>query len=163
MSEEKIVSGFLVSKTDPKGKITYCNQAFVDISGFTEQELLGKPHNIVRHTDMPRSIFAYLWKKIQSKEEVNVYVKNLSKDGSYYWVFANVTPSFDMNDNIIGYYSVRRKPNAKGVKIATELYAKIREAEKNGGIESGLAFFHKYFQELGESYENFILHTQVEQ
>lgn len=77
MGGEKIVSSFLVSKTDPKGKITYCNQAFIDISGFTEQELLGKPHNIVRHADMPRSIFAYLWKKIQNREEVNVYVKNL--------------------------------------------------------------------------------------
>ena len=162
MSREKVVNGFLVSKTDPKGKITYCNEAFINISGFTEEELLGKPHNIVRHTDMPRSIFAYLWKKISNKEEVNVYVKNLAKNGDYYWVFANVTPSLDIRGNIIGYYSVRRKPNARGIESATALYAKIKEAENNGGIESGLAFFRQYFQDLGQSYENFVLHLQVE-
>ncbi|RDU59857.1 PAS domain-containing protein [Helicobacter marmotae] len=161
MSEEKKVNGFLVSKTDTRGRITYCNQAFIDISGFSENELLGKPHNIVRHKDMPRSIFAYLWREIAQKKEVNVYVKNLAKDGGYYWVFANVTPSLDTAGKVIGYYSVRRKPNPKGVSLAIELYAKIQEAEKQGGIESGLAFFHKFFADLKQSYDNFILHAQV--
>lgn len=161
MGKEKLVSGFLVSKTDTKGRITYCNRAFIDISGFLESELLGKPHNIVRHTDMPRTIFAYLWREISSKREVNVYVKNLAKDGGYYWVFANVTPSLDIFGNTVGYYSVRRKPNKEGLDVAVKLYQKIKEAESNGGIESGLKFFHKYFEDLGESYENFILRLQV--
>ena len=130
MSKEKLVSGFLVSKTDTKGRITYCNRAFIDISGFLERE-------------------------------VNVYVKNLAKDGGYYWVFANVTPSLDIFGNTVGYYSVRRKPRKEGLDAAAKLYQKIKEAESNGGIESGLKFFHKYFEDLGESYENFILRLQV--
>lgn len=161
MSSEKKVSGFLVSKTDLKGKITYCNQAFIDISGFSEAELLGKPHNIVRHSDMPRSIFAYLWKEISNKREVNVYVKNHAKDGGYYWVFANVTPSFNTLGEVVGYYSVRRKPNPKGIEAVTSLYAKIREVEQSNNIEAGLNFFKSYFENLGQSYENFILHLQL--
>lgn len=161
MSKEKLVDGFLVSKTNPKGQITYCNQAFIDVSGFNEAELLGKPHSIVRHPDMPRSIFAHLWREITNKREVNVYVKNLSKDGDYYWVFANVTPSFDIQGNIIGYYSVRRKPRREGIQTAQSLYEKIKSAEKDGGIESGLKYFHNFFIELGQSYENFILRVQT--
>lgn len=113
---EKIVKGFLVSKTDTKGKITYCNDAFVEISGFCMSELMGKPHSIVRHSDMPRAVFAYLWENIAKGREVNVYVKNLAKNGDFYWVFANVTPSFDTSGQIIGYYSVRREPNRQGCK-----------------------------------------------
>lgn len=161
VSKEKVIDGFLVSKTDTKGKIIYCNQAFIDVSGYNESELLGSPHNIVRHPDMPRSIFAYLWREISNRREVNVYVKNRAKDGDYYWVFANVTPSISIDGKIIGYYSVRRKPNQHGVEAAAKLYAAIKEAENNGGMESGLTFFNKHFIDLGEPYENFILRLQV--
>jgi PAS domain S-box-containing protein len=87
---------FIISKTDTKGKITYGNRPFNDYSGFSENELLGVQHNIVRHPDMPRAVFKLLWDEVQTGREVFAFVKNLSKDGSFYWVFANVTPSFDM-------------------------------------------------------------------
>ncbi|TKX29402.1 PAS sensor protein [Campylobacter sp. MIT 12-5580] len=161
MSGEKLVKGFLVSKTDVKGKITYCNSAFIEISGFNESELLGKPHSIVRHPDMPRSIFAYLWENITQGKEVNVYVKNRAKDGGFYWVFANVTPSFNVKGEIIGYYSVRREPRQEGIKTATELYALIRESEKKGGVKEGLNTFKTYFENLKMPYEDYVMHLQT--
>ena len=111
---ERKVSNFLVSKTDTKGKILYCNDEFVAISGYSERELLGKPHSIVRHPDMPRTIFKYLWDTLAQGKEVNAYVKNMAKDGSYYWVFANVCPSSSANGQIVAYNSVRRCPSENG-------------------------------------------------
>lgn len=79
---------FIVSKTDTRGVITYCNRTFMRISGFSEAELFGQPHNIIRHPDMPRGAFRLLWKQLQAGNEFFGYVKNLCKDGSYYWVLA---------------------------------------------------------------------------
>ena len=104
---------FIVSKTDLKGKITYCNRIFMDMAEYSEEELLGAPHNIIRHKDMPKDVFQLLWDRIQKKEEVFAYVVNRTKNNNEYWVFANVTASLDVRGNIIGYYSVRRKPNPK--------------------------------------------------
>ena len=156
-NKESIVSAdaFLVSKTDSKGHISYCNPPFIEIAGFTEEELLGKPHNIVRHPDMPKVIFKLMWQCIQNKEEIFAYVKNLSQDGSYYWVYANVTASLDNRGNIIGYYSIRRKPNPKALEVIIPLYQKLLSLEKNDGMEAS----HKYLEELlvekGVSYEEF--------
>ena len=92
-------SAFLVSKTDLKGRITYCNEPFLKIVGAKQAEVLGKPHNIIRHPDMPRAIFKLLWERIKNKEEIFAYVKNKSFDGGYYWVFANITTSLDVQNN----------------------------------------------------------------
>ena len=92
----------IVSKTDLKGRITYGNEVFIKLSGYEERELLGKPHNIVRHPQMPKCIFKLLWERIQSGEEIFAYVVNQAKNGDHYWVFANVTTSFDNNGKIIG-------------------------------------------------------------
>lgn len=127
---------FIVSKTDTKGNITYGNRIFIEMAGYSENELLGAPHNIIRHPDMPRLVFKLLWERIQAKKEIFAYVKNLSKDGSFYWVYANVTASFDNSGNIIGYYSVRRKPNESAIAVVSDLYKKMLEAEKSGGIEA---------------------------
>lgn len=102
---------FIVSKTDIKGRITYCNQTFLKIVGATQEQLFHKPHNIIRHPDMPRIVFKLLWEHIKAKQEIFAFVKNKSFDGGFYWVFANVTASLGANGEIIGYYSVRRKPN----------------------------------------------------
>lgn len=146
---------FLVSKTDTKGKITYCNPPFIDIAGYSEKELLGKPHSIVRHPDMPRTIFKLLWEKIQRKEEIFAYVKNMSSDGGFYWVYANVTASLDKNGNIIGFYSVRRKPNPKALASIKPLYEKLVSIEKNSGIEASLKYLNEFLKEKGVSYEEF--------
>ena len=130
---------FIVSMTDPKGIITYGNRTFIEFSGYSEAELLGSQHNIIRHPDMPRAVFKLLWGKIQNREECFAYVKNMSKDGGFYWVFTNVTPNLDASGNITGYFSVRRKPKASGIKTMTEVYRIMLEAEKKAGTANAIA------------------------
>jgi PAS domain S-box-containing protein len=151
---------FIVSKTDLKGKITYCNQIFMQLAKYSETELIGTPHNIIRHPDMPRIVFKLLWDRIQNKEEIFAFVKNLSKDGGYYWVYANVTASLDANGNIIGYYSVRRKPSEEGIKVTGELYVKLLELERNGGMEASGRFLNDLLKEKGVSYDELIATLQ---
>lgn len=153
---------FIVSKTDAVGRLTYCNPIFIEFSGYTEQELLGQQHNIVRHPDMPRSMFALLWQTLKEGQEFMGYVKNLSKDGSYYWVFATVTPSFKTNSKeIIGFFSVRRKPDKAKLQIIESLYRDILIAEKNAGrsqsIEAGSIVLQHAVQATGKDYHEFIL------
>lgn len=146
----------LVSKTDLKGVITYCNRAFFETVGLSEKELIGKPHNLIRHPDMPRIIFKALWEYLQSGKEINAYVKNLTSDGSYYWVFANVTPSY-FNDKIIGYHSARRKPNKDALETIIPLYKQLLDAEKRGGMQESEKILNKLLEEKGVEYDEFIL------
>lgn len=146
---------FLVSKTDTQGKITYCNEPFIKIVGTSEQEILGKPHNIIRHPDMPRVIFKLLWETVKKRDEIFAYVKNLSFDGGHYWVYANITASLDQSGKIVGYYSVRRKANPKALEIIIPLYEKLLNLENSGGIEASLAYLNTLLDEKGVSYEEF--------
>ncbi len=151
---------FIVSKTDLRGVITYCNQIFMDLAKYSEEELVGAPHNIIRHPDMPKVVFKLLWDRIQNKEEIFAYVKNLSKDGGYYWVFANITASLDINGNIIGYYSVRRKPSDEGIKVMSEVYAKMIELERSGGMEASGRYLNDILKSKGMSYDELIAELQ---
>lgn len=152
---------FIVSITDTKGRILYGNRIFIEFSGYTEAELLGSQHNMVRHPDMPRGVFHLLWSKIQNKNECFAYVKNMSKDGGFYWVFANVTPTFDPAGNITGYISVRRKPKMSGIQAVTGLYAAMLEAEKKAGPANAIAASTKILTDLldekGLSYDELVL------
>lgn len=152
---------FLVSKTDLKGRITYGNRIFIEYSGYSEAELLGKQHNIVRHPDMPRGVFKFLWDTVQAKQECFAYVKNRSKDGGFYWVFANVTPSFNAQGEIEGYFSVRRKPRASGIAVVSGLYRQMLEEERRAGPKdacaASLALLTQALTQQGVSYESFIL------
>ena len=156
---------FIVSKTDPKGRITYGNKIFIEFSGYEEKDLIGKQHNVVRHPDMPRAVFHMLWGNIQSRKEIFAYVKNLCTDGSYYWVLANVTHSVDPQGNVLGYYSVRRKPNRKAVAYVTDLYKKMIEIEGRAGtkdaIAASTAHLESLLKEKGVSYEQFALGLQA--
>jgi PAS domain S-box-containing protein len=162
-SVERIVpdKDFIVSMTDLKGIITYANRIFIEFSGYSEEELLGQQHNIVRHPDIPRAVFKLMWDKIQKREECFAYVKNLSRDGSFYWVFANITPTFDPAGNVTGYFSVRRRPRPSGVKIMSEIYRPMLEAERQAGPANAIAASTKILvdmlNEKGISYEEFIL------
>ncbi len=147
----------IVSKTDTKGVITYGNELFIKMSGYTEEELLGANHNIIRHPDMPKIVFKLLWDTVQAKKEIFAYVKNMSKDGSYYWVLANVTPSYDLKGNIIGYYSVRRKPSREAIEKISKIYDALNAAEKNGGMAESLRLLESTLVSAGMSYEEFAL------
>lgn len=152
---------FIVSKTDLKGRITYGNRIFIEFSGYSEAELIGAQHNIIRHPDMPRAVFKLLWDTIQAKKECNAYVKNMAKDGSYYWVFANVTPNFDNNGNVTGYFSVRRKPKASGVETVTGLYRAMLQEEQRAGARDAIAASTRILTDLltakGLSYDELVL------
>lgn len=120
---------FIVSKTDLKGLITYVNKPFIDIACYTEAELLGKPHNIIRHPDMPKAAFKDLWQTIKMGQEWRGIVKNLCKDGAYYWVDAYVVPIFKGNEKV-GYVSMRRKPTDEQVQAVLPLYKQMLSEEK---------------------------------
>lgn len=151
---------FIVTKTDTKGRITYCNEAFLEIVGAKASELLGKPHNIIRHPDMPRVVFKLLWDRIKAKQEIFAFVKNKSFDGGFYWVFANVTASLDAQGNIVGYHSVRRKPNINGVKFIEGVYKQLLEAEKIGGMEASGKLLEQILKENKTSYDELVHRLQ---
>jgi len=121
----------LMSTTDLKGRITHCNAAFEDASGFTREELIGQPHNLIRHPDMPEAAFADLWRTLQQGQPWSMLVKNRRKDGDHYWVRANVTPLRDAG-RVVGYLSVRTAPGRDEVVAAQALYATLRRAEQRG-------------------------------
>lgn len=149
---------FIVSKTDTRGIITYGNKIFIKISGYEESELLGKPHNILRHPDMPKIIFQFLWDRIKAQEEIFAYVKNMCKDGSFYWVLANVTVTMGANNQVIDYHSVRRKPSSKAMNVIPELYKELLQAEKQGGMAASKKLLENKL--AGESYDDFIFNLQ---
>lgn len=120
----------IVSKTDTRGRIVYANDVFIKVSGYTEEELLDQPHSIIRHPDMPRCVFKFLWDQIETGQEVFAYVNNMAATGDNYWVFAHVTPNYDANGTIIGYHSSRRVPDPAAVAVVKPLYAKRLEEEK---------------------------------
>ncbi|NEX19288.1 PAS domain S-box protein [Thiorhodococcus mannitoliphagus] len=152
---------FIVSKTDPTGRITYGNRIFIEFSGYAEAELIGSQHNIIRHPDMPRGVFKLLWDSIQAKRECNAYVKNMAKDGSFYWVLANVTPDLDANGNITGYLSVRRKPKPSAVATVADLYRAMLAAEQTAGprdaIQASTQILNALLSEKGMTYDQLVL------
>ncbi len=122
---------YIVSKTDLKGRITYINRPFIEISGFSEEELLGQSHNIVRHPDMPPEAYHDLWRTLQSGKPWRGMVKNRCKNGDYYWVEANANPIWE-NGQITGYMSLRTRPSAAQVQEAESLYRRIRNGSAKG-------------------------------
>ena len=151
---------FIVSKTDLKSKITYGNKYFISISGWSEKELLGTPHNIVRHPDMPQCAFKMLYHLIENGEEFFGFVKNLKKDGGYYWVFANISPSFDENGNMVGYYSVRRKPRDGFKEIIEPLYKTLKDIEEKEGMEASFAEVEKLLKSKNLTFNELMLGIQ---
>ena len=159
MANQELTFGeeeFIVSKTDLAGNITYGNSLFIQISGHTEDELIGAPHNLLRHPDMPAVIFKLLWDRIKAGKEFFAYVKNNTKENDYYWVYAHVTPSFDANRSISNYHSVRRKPTAKALNVIQPLYATLLQKERSSGIMASEAALNDLLKEKGLSYDEFI-------
>ncbi|MBR9970933.1 PAS domain-containing protein [Magnetospirillum sulfuroxidans] len=152
----------IVSKTDTTGRIIYANDVFIDISGYRPEEVLGQPHSMIRHPDMPRAVFKLLWDRISQGHEVFAYVVNRSKNGDHYWVLAHVTPSVDAEGKIIGYHSCRRAPKRSAVDTISALYARLRQVEstddRKAGLEKSSAMLLEAVTALGfSSYDRFVL------
>lgn len=153
----------IVSKTNVKGHLTYANDVFLRVAGFkTAKEVIGQPHSIIRHPDMPRAIFKLLWQTIEAKGEIFAYIVNMAINGDHYWVLAHVTPSFDTQGNVIGYHSNRRKPEpdkiAKIIPIYKALLAKESEvANRKDGMNIAHKFLMTDLQNKGIGYDEFVL------
>jgi PAS domain S-box-containing protein len=151
----------IVSKTDARGIITYANQTFQQVSGYTEKELLGQPHNIIRHPDMPQCIFRFLWDTIQAGKEIFAFVVNQCKNGDHYWVLAHVTPTFDASGKISGYHSNRRVPDRQAIDKNQPVYAALLAEERRHpnselGIKAALGMLGQYLADQGMEYDEFV-------
>jgi PAS domain S-box-containing protein len=142
----------IVSKTDLRGIITYANDVFLKVAGYTEAEILGQPHNIIRHPDMPRCVFKLLWDHIQAQKEIFAYVLNMAKNGDHYWVFAHVTPSYNPQGQHVGYHSSRRVPYADALAKVKPLYQQLRlEEQRHNDPRAGLQAGTRKLEELLKS------------
>ncbi|MEV6349371.1 PAS domain-containing protein [Actinoplanes sp. NPDC051851] len=151
----------IVTKTDPRGVITYANDIFLRISALDEEDAVGQPHNLIRHPDMPRAVFKLLWDTLKEQQEIFAYVVNLASDGAHYWVFAHVTPSFDTGGRVIGYHSNRRVPSRPAVAAADELYGVLRAAERRhdrpqDAVVAGTAALDQVLAERGRTYDELV-------
>jgi PAS domain S-box-containing protein len=151
----------IVSKTDPRGRITYANRVFCRVSGYSESELVGAPHSLIRHPAMPRVVFKLIWDTIASGKEIFGYVVNLARNGDHYWVFAHVTPTFDGKGKIVAYHSNRRVPTRRGVDTMTRIYAALLAEEKRyprgpEQMAASGALLTKTLADAGVTYEQFV-------
>ncbi len=162
--DEEITFGeheIIVSKTDTKGNISYANDVFCRVAEMRTNDVIGQPHSIIRHPDMPRAVFKLLWDKVTVGEEVFAYVKNMSFTGKYYWVLAHVTPSLDDAGRIIGYHSNRRKPSRVGLEKIKPIYAALLDEErshKNGtaSLAASYGLLEKTLKDVGKEYSEFV-------
>ncbi len=163
MSELVLEDDVLItSKTDLKGNVLYCNQSFLDYAEYVEDEVLFKSHSIVRHEDMPKCVFKILWEYIRDGKEVFAFVKNKTKYNNFYWVFANITPNYNQSNQVIGYYSVRRKANKKAIDIISSIYAEALNIEKREGVKKSYDFIMSKAYSENLSYNNLIMKLQKE-
>lgn len=152
---------FIVTKTDLKGHITYANEVFLRLAQLTEAQALGKPHNIIRHPEMPRCVFKLLWDVLDARKEIFAFVNNLAMSGDHYWVFAHVTPSFDSGGQVVAYHSNRRKPRADQITKISPVYKLLLDEElkhnsPKDGIEASTALLLKLLKDHGASYDEFV-------
>jgi len=126
----------VVSKADEEGNIEYANPIFYKLSGYNKRELTFAPHSILRHPDMPKVVFKYLWQELKKGNEVNAFVKNLTKDGSFYWVMAYVRPAFNPDGSLRNYVSTRKTMSGNARKTIEPLYAKLLALEESDGVEA---------------------------
>ena len=145
----------IVSKTDPRGIITYVNDVFCKVSGYHEEETLDKPHSLIRHPHMPRCVFKLLWDELKAGNEVFAYVLNRAKNGDEYWVFAHVTPTYDDDGKLLGYHSSRRSPRRSAIEKIKPIYRQLLECEHQLGSlgQEALAASTKMLQNLLESHK----------
>lgn len=151
----------IVSKTDTRGVIKYVNDVFLRISGYRRGELVGRPHNIIRHPDMPSCVFKVLWDSLLVEREVFAYVVNLAADGSHYWVLAHVTPSFDASGQVTGYHSNRRAADPHAVARIGEFYGRLRAVERahavpSDGLAASSAMLAEVLEDRGQSYDEYV-------
>ena len=147
---------FIVSKTDKEGKILFVNKNFCEVSGYTEAELLGETHSVLRHPDMPKAIFYLIWKSLLAGVEVSAIIKNLTKSGQYYWVIADFSVKRDAKGEIDSFSSLRRVAPSYVSEAIEPLYQEMLVAERKGGVEASLRCLENFLAQKEMSYEEFL-------
>jgi len=147
---------FIVSKTDINGNIIFINKNFSEISGYSEAELINQPHNILRHPDMPKAVFFLVWNNLLEGRSISGVVKNLAKDGRYYWVIADLEAKIDAHGNIKSLTAFRRAAPQDVIDATTELYATMLAIEKKHGMERSIAYLQAFLEEHDLTYDEFI-------
>ncbi len=158
LEKEKILDDedFLVSTTDKNGVITYTNFGFANMAEYSVEELYGKPHNIVRHPDMPKAVFKLVWQKLLNKEPIVAYVKNLtSNKESFYWVKAFMFPVIK-NNEIAYITSYRTKPSRFAISQVEKVYSKVNDYERGHSIDESLQFLNSFLEDRNLTYESFV-------
>ncbi|MGY1741392.1 MULTISPECIES: PAS domain-containing protein [unclassified Blastococcus] len=161
--EERTFSAdeLIVSKTDRRGVITYANDVFLRVGAYTRDEVIGQPHNLIRHPDMPRAVFRLLWETLESGRELFAYIQNLAADGASYWVLAHVTPSFGAGGAVVGYHSNRRRPSAGAVDRVRPLYRELLAEERRhptarAAVAASSALLTELIARQAASYEDLV-------
>lgn len=155
------VGELIVSKTDVKGHITYANDVFLRLARYESHEVVGEPHNVIRHPEMPRGVFHLLWQALSEGNELFAVINNLASDGAHYWVLAHVTPSHDESGAIVGYHSNRHLPDRPLIDAVRPLYRRMltEEAQHNRVVDAaraGADLLTRHCAENDMSYDEFI-------
>jgi len=148
---------YIMSRTDTKGTIEFGNDYFFEISGYTPNELIGQPHNSIRHPDMPKVIFKIMWDRLKQGKNIFAVVKNLAKDGRYYWV----TTKFEIkkhpvDNSIVGYMAFRQAASPQAIETMSKLYGELLEIEKSGGIEASEKYLIGYLDSKRMTYDEYV-------
>ena len=147
----------ILSKTDAKGAILYANEAFIDISGYDEYELIGQSHNVIRHPDMPKVIFKVLWDTIQKGENIHAIVKNMSKSGRYYWVITDFKTILNDSGEITSYFATRKSiPSEVITKFIGPLYSKLLHIEEASGVTAAEEYLKGFLEERNKTYTEYV-------
>ena len=146
----------LLSITDLKGNIEYCNDEFVEVSGYEEYELVGSAHSIVRHPDMPKVVFKLMWDRLEKEDNIVAIVKNMGKTGRYYWVMTDFVVRKDANGKATGYKAFRKPAPKKAIEVVIPFYKKLKEIEEHRGIDAAFNFFNGFFDGKNTNYDDFI-------
>ena len=147
---------FIVSKTDYRGNIIYSNEAFSKITGYTQSEIMGLSHNIVRHPDMPKAIFFLMWKRLKEGQNIQALVKNLAKSGKYYWVSTDFEIYQDTPDSKPTYIAYRRSVSENAIEEIEPLYVTLLELEKAHGLEASLLFLQGFLDERHLTFDEYM-------
>jgi len=148
---------YIMSRTDVKGNIEFGNDYFFEISGYSANELMGRPHNVIRHPDMPSVIFKLMWDRLKQGQNIFAVVKNLAKDGRYYWVTTKFEIKKHPVDNtVVGYMAFRQAASPAAIETISTLYKELLEIEKSGGIEASEKYLIGYLDSKRMTYDEFI-------
>jgi len=155
-SEFEVTSiDIIISKANEAGDVTYANPIFFKLAGYSQSELLGQPHSIIRHPDMPKTLFGHLWSRIKSGEDVHTFVKNLRKDGGFYWVYAHIRVAKNPDGSFRNYVSTRKTMNSAARAIIEPLYADMLAAEDGSDMDASLKVLEEFLVAQGASIASF--------